>query len=381
MKNVLFDGTAMQGNSSTVFHGGAEYAKFIFRESIKRGYKFDLVINDNLIMDESILRIILDYNINVFHVKSIREIYKLIDNSSYERFYSALPYNYIDYKYKTQFVGVIHGLRAIELPWDSYKYKYYSNIFIAIVEKLINILPCVQKFFIKRYKKEMDLLLKVENSKFITVSEHSKYALLSYFPNLQIENIEVFYSPFAICNKSKCVKEKYFLMVSGNRFEKNVCRAIEVFDELFLEQRCNDYKVIITGCGNQPFFKKIKNKDKFILKPYVISEELEDLYSKAFCFVYPSLNEGFGYPPLKAMGYEVPVIASAATSIPEVCGDAALYFTPLDKGELKNRILQILNNSNLVHSLIMKGKRRVNELIAKQESEIENELNWIFDHE
>ena len=54
MKKVLFDGTAMQGSACTVFHGGAEYAKFIFRESLRRGFNFDVVVNDRMVSDKLI---------------------------------------------------------------------------------------------------------------------------------------------------------------------------------------------------------------------------------------------------------------------------------------------------------------------------------------
>lgn len=81
------------------------------------------------------------------------------------------------------------------------------------------------------------------------------------------------------------------------------------------------------------------------------------------------------------MGYCVPVVASSATSIPEVCGDAALYFCPLEKGELKNRILQIVNRKDLREELISKGTLRVKLLLQKQEFEIQSKLDWIFNNE
>ena len=61
--------------------------------------------------------------------------------------------------------------------------------------------------------------------------------------------------------------------------------------------------------------------------------------------VYPSLNEGFGYPPLEAMHEGCPVIASAIASIPEVCGDAVMYFNPFLISEIKMRILQMEDSS------------------------------------
>ena len=126
---------------------------------------------------------------------------------------------------------------------------------------------------------------------------------------------------------------------------------------------------------------KIVNTQKFKLLPYVSSDEIESLYMNAYAFVYPSLNEGFGYPPLKAMGYGVPVIASSAASIPEICSNAALFFNPLSMDELSNRILQIEYSSSIRHDLIEKGYNRFNELLIKQKNELPIMLNEIFGNE
>ena len=64
-------------------------------------------------------------------------------------FYSALPYDYTDYSAKAKMIGVIHGLRSIELPWDSYRYKYYNNVLTSLIARVINYLPFVQKYLFK----------------------------------------------------------------------------------------------------------------------------------------------------------------------------------------------------------------------------------------
>ncbi len=151
-----------------------------------------------------------------------------------------------------------------------------------------------------------------------------------------------------------------------------------MFDKLISEGHLKDKKVVITGCNGLSFWKEIRNFEKFILLPYVSTEEIESLYSNAFAFVYPSLNEGFGYPPLKAMGYGVPVIASCATSIPEVCSNAALYFNPLSMDELANRILQIEYDKAIRSFLIDRGLLRFQELADKQKRELPIMLGQIF---
>ena len=151
------------------------------------------------------------------------------------------------------------------------------------------------------------------------------------------------------------------------------------FDKLFTDGRLSGRNVTVTGCGNQRFWKEIKNKDRFCLLPYVSTEELERLYREAFCFVYPSLNEGFGYPPVKAMAYGVPVIASSATSIPEVCGNAACYFSPTSVDDLCNRILRIDQDKEYREDLIFFGLEWCKKLQLRQSQELEEELKMIFE--
>jgi glycosyltransferase involved in cell wall biosynthesis len=91
---------------------------------------------------------------------------------------------------------------------------------------------------------------------------------------------------------------------------------------------------------------------------YVSDAELRALYESAICFVFPSLYEGFGIPPLEAMNCGCPVLASLAASIPEVCGDAALYFDPHDADELATLLLRVANDSALCAELVMKGHER-----------------------
>jgi len=83
--------------------------------------------------------------------------------------------------------------------------------------------------------------------------------------------------------------------------------------------------------------------------------QLEAWYRNAVAFVFPSLTEGFGYPPLEAMQRGVPVIASRAGSLPEVLGDAAAYFAPTDPDELVSRISEVVDDAALRASMASKG--------------------------
>jgi glycosyltransferase involved in cell wall biosynthesis len=86
--------------------------------------------------------------------------------------------------------------------------------------------------------------------------------------------------------------------------------------------------------------------------------EIRTLYAHALAYVFPSLYEGFGFPPLEAMYCRCPVIASDRTSIPEVCGDAALYFDPLSTESLQDVVERIVMDKALRESLAERGEQR-----------------------
>ncbi len=88
---------------------------------------------------------------------------------------------------------------------------------------------------------------------------------------------------------------------------------------------------------------------------WVSDEDLEGLYRLATCFVFPSLAEGFGIPVLEAMQRSVPVACSGTSSLPEVAGDAALLFDPLDEGAIANAIAELMGDGGLRERLARRG--------------------------
>jgi glycosyltransferase involved in cell wall biosynthesis len=164
--------------------------------------------------------------------------------------------------------------------------------------------------------------------------------------------------------KTSAVKlKKYILFVGTIQPRKNLEILIDAFDK-FVKTNI-DFKLMIVGKKGwlyESIFEKVrimKLEDKIIFTDHVADKELVWYYKNAFCLVLPSLYEGFGIPVLEAMNYNCPVIASFSSSLPEVGGDASLYFDPKNSDDLLDKFNILKNNSKLRKELILKGKQRI----------------------
>ena len=205
--------------------------------------------------------------------------------------------------------------------------------------------------------------------KIITVSNFSKTEIINLLkiPSQKVEVIyngvskKFFYNPLI-------KKENIILAVSSLDPRKNFKNLILAFKKLKLK----NYKLLIVGSKNKIFSNQaieqlIKETPNIEFTGYVSDEELVNLYQRAKLFVYPSLYEGFGLPPLEAMACGTPVVVSNVASLPEVCGDAAYYVNPYDVNDIARGIEAVLKDENLQKELILKGLERV-KLFSWEES-------------
>lgn len=219
------------------------------------------------------------------------------------------------------------------------------------------------------------------NFQIVTVSNHTANAIKYFLPELKTKSIPVFYSPSTSVGEitQRKYDEKYFMLVSGNRCDKNNLRAIMALDDLFDRGYLQGYKVKITGAKDSFNYRySIRNRGRFEFLGYVDDTELEQLYHDAYSLVYPSLNEGFGYPPLEAMHYGVPVLASSYSSISEVCQGAVMYFNPFAIEEIANRILQIsIQEVHEKYSIL--AKRQYQVITEKQAHDLDALIDFIYE--
>lgn len=148
----------------------------------------------------------------------------------------------------------------------------------------------------------------------------------------------------------------FILYVGRPAANKNLNRLVDAFRQL--KPAYPDLQLVFAGKLNAEY-EKLRafagNTPDVIFTDFVSEAELRWLYEHARTYVFPSLSEGFGLPGLEAMQYNLPVVSSNATCLPEVYKDAALYFEPLDSNDMASKIEQILDDKQLAEKLAEKG--------------------------
>ncbi len=156
--------------------------------------------------------------------------------------------------------------------------------------------------------------------------------------------------------------ERYCLYVGTIEPRKNLARLLTAWAPLY--EAGESPPLVIVGKRGwlaEPFFAALEDspaRDGVILTGYVVDGDLPAIYSAATIFVWPSLYEGFGLPPLEAMACGTPVLCARASSMPEVVGNAALLFDPEDVGALEVSLRQLLEDPALQIDLRSRGLAR-----------------------
>lgn len=242
--------------------------------------------------------------------------------------------------YKNQII-TIHDLSFYEnKKWFSKAYTFfYSTATPILVKNAIKILT-VSEFS----KTEIIKHLKIDEKKIEVIYNAVANDVEKRFDDLQI-------SPIV----NSVLVHKYILAVSSIDPRKNLQRLIDSFLQLNLA----GYKLVLVGKSSSHFnVKLLSDSESIIFTGFVSDPDLSILYKKCEFFIYPSLYEGFGIPPLEAMKNGCAVIVSDIPSLKEVCSDAALYVNPADTESIKNGILKIIKDSVLKSDLKLKGNLR-----------------------
>lgn len=154
---------------------------------------------------------------------------------------------------------------------------------------------------------------------------------------------------------------KYILCVSTVAPRKNLVRLLESFKLLIEKKKINDYSLVIAGkrgwmCDDVfDTHKKLNLEKKVMFLDFIPEADLPLLYRGASLFVFPSLYEGFGLPPLEAMACGVPVITSNTSCFPEILQKSAIMVDPCDVNRLADEMYNVINDKGLRNELIRRG--------------------------
>ncbi|TGK03051.1 glycosyltransferase family 1 protein [Leptospira langatensis] len=150
----------------------------------------------------------------------------------------------------------------------------------------------------------------------------------------------------------------YLLSVGIGKEHKNLGFVLRSFKSLWSEKKLKQNWVIAGAGGKLPEYLKEEAKGwehKIHVLPYLSEDELSILYSAAGLLVYPSLYEGFGFPPVEAQSSGCPVYSSDASVLPEILGNSAFYFNPTNSQEFETNLLGLLASSKKLNSKVKSG--------------------------
>lgn len=251
--------------------------------------------------------------------------------------------------YRRKFVVTIHDTTISFYPgkkmnvwWRKLAYKLVIGHAVKASKQIITVSAHTKKDVMKLFKTDFEKINPIH------IAPSAEFKVVE---DLEIKKLRLKYD---LTNS--------FLLYTGNwREHKNLVGLIEAFAMLKAEARLKDLKLVITG-KEDPHYPEVKETiarlgltDFIKLVGLVSLDDLVGLFNAATLYVCPSFYEGFGLPPLEAMACATPVAVSNTASIPEVCGEAAVYFNPHDPADMASKISDLLKDSPKQELLKLKG--------------------------
>lgn len=331
---VLIDLTSLADN----FSGLERFALSITKQLITdKTFHYILVFKNNVFKDftehnENIETIVLKGKNKLYFNQII--LPKAINGIKAD-YYLFLAFPAPFFFNKPNSISAIHDLGAWDCPTTNKKHMVY--------------------YFKLLYRK-----CSKSNNKVITVSEFSKQRIIDIL-HVKEENIIVAYdglsdtfSKFAYYSdkndeviKKYKLPQKYILSLSTLEPRKNLQLLIMEYDKLLQDHA--EYDLVLAGRQGwlvDDLLSRVSSETKkhIHFTGFIDEDDLPYIYKNALLFVFPSLYEGFGVPPIEAMSMGVPVVCSDSSSLPEVCGDAAEYFKNNDSNDLNRAIKYMLKD-------------------------------------
>lgn len=249
---------------------------------------------------------------------------------------------------KCKQVVAIYDLNYHHHPEDFSRFELiFWKLLIPLSARVANKIIVLSK----HSKRDIENVLDVPSNKVLTI-----YPAANIFPNAadwtkgKIEEVKKKYK----------IDKDYILSVAASHPHKNLCRLIEAY-KIVKDRYGSGHKLVLVGMkaraskAVEDAIKGMSLEEDVIFTGWIPVEDIPILYKGAAVFVFPSLFEGFGIPPIEAMTCGTPVAVSNTTSLPEVVGDAGMFFDPLDIEDIAAKIHTIIINQNIRDGLIKKG--------------------------
>ncbi|WP_266081660.1 glycosyltransferase family 4 protein [Haladaptatus caseinilyticus] len=234
-------------------------------------------------------------------------------------------------------VMCIHDINAIK-GMSNKHHQLYRKLTVPQAAKSADAVVTVSNFS----KREIVNELSIDSNKINVVHNGIKN---TYFNNESSSSIDL--------------PEKYILYVGAFNPRKNIKRLVAAFKQL-KEEADIPHKLVLIGPKNKMIFKNmdITISEEIITPGFLKIEELKFAYQNATIFAYPSLYEGFGLPPLEAMACKTPVVASTASSLPEILDNAAELADPYEIEDIKQSIYKVISDEQYQDKLANLGQIR-----------------------
>jgi glycosyltransferase involved in cell wall biosynthesis len=291
--------------------------------------------------------------------------------------------NFRLYKIKSKWLGLGE---QFEIPLALKKIRpdvFHATSFVVpvwqVVPTIVTIHDLIHLIFPEHYglkhKIYFRLILKSilsRTQKIIAVSKSTKRDLINWY-GIENQKIVVIYHGVSnqfrpiddprqidIFKRQHSLPERFILYIGNRKRHKNLKGLFRAFAN-FKKFDKDQYYLVISGEQDHETEKLAGEsgvKDWLVYTGKVLENELPLLYNSASLFVFLSLYEGFGLPPLEAMACGVPVIASNVSSLPEVVGEGGILVNPMETEQVGRLMQNVLTNSSLAEELKIKGLRQ-----------------------